>query len=120
MLKTLVLGAVVALVPLSVPLEAQAQLCATAATGARCVVARPSPDPVPPAAQDEVAAETLVEVGQTLERGEYSMLLNSGYYGLPPVQDGWVYMRIGRDVYRVDWLTHEVLEQVTDQAARNF
>jgi hypothetical protein len=61
-----------------------------------------------------------VAVGDVLPRGEYSIILDTAYYGLPPVSDGWVYMRVDQDAYRVDWQTHRVLEQVTDQAAANF
>ena len=89
--------------------SASADLCTTAATGAGCVVAVASTAPVP-----------LVAIGQTLERGEYSILMNAEYYGLPPVHDGWVYMHIGADVYRVDWRSHAVLENVTEQTAHNF
>ncbi len=61
-----------------------------------------------------------VEIGEVLERGAYSMMMNSRYYGLPAVTDGWVYMRIEDEIYRVDWLSHEVLEQVTHLANRNW
>ena len=61
-----------------------------------------------------------VAIGDVLERGEYSILMNASYYGLDPVEDGWVYMAIGDDIYRVDWDSHEVLERVTDEAARNW
>lgn len=61
-----------------------------------------------------------VEIGEFLKRGQYSLLLNAGYYGLSPVSDGWVYLRIARDVYRVDWHSQEVLELVTHLTAPNF
>ncbi|WP_439155253.1 hypothetical protein [Yoonia sp.] len=61
-----------------------------------------------------------VDIGDTLERGQYSMLMNARYYGLPDARDGWVYMRIADDIYRVDWRSHTVLERVTDQAGRNW
>ena len=61
-----------------------------------------------------------VEIGETLERGQYSMLMNARYYGLPNARDGWVYMRIEDEIYRVDWRSHEVLERVTDQAGANW
>lgn len=86
--------------------------CRMAIAGANCVTvpeASRRPPPPPP-----------VEIGQILERGEYSMLMNARYYGLPSVSDGWVYMRIEDDIFRVDWRTHEVLEMVTDQANRNW
>jgi hypothetical protein len=62
----------------------------------------------------------LVQVGDVLPRGEYSLILNADYYGLPPVAEGWVYMRVGLDAFRVDWSSHEVLERVTSEAAANF
>lgn len=104
------------------PLPALAA-CSTADSGARCVRALPNLDvPVRP---DQVlrsasAPSTLVDVGEVVPRGEYSIILNADYYGLPPVSDGWVYMRIGSDAYRVDWQSHQVLERVTDRVAANF
>ena len=62
----------------------------------------------------------LVQIGEILERGQYSILMNASYYGLDPVEDGWVYMAIGDDIFRVDWDSHEVLERVTDEAGRNW
>ena len=41
-------------------------------------------------------------MGQILPQGEYS-IINAEYYGLPAVSDGWVYMRVRQDAYRVDW-----------------
>ncbi|WP_375254653.1 hypothetical protein [Yoonia sp.] len=90
------------------PNTAAAQ-CRMAVAGANCVT-------VPPSARTYVPPPGPVEIGDILERGEYSMLMNSRYYGLPAVSDGWVYMRIEDEIYRVDWRTHEVLEKVTDQA----
>ncbi|MGJ8624171.1 MAG: hypothetical protein ACSHW1_15550 [Yoonia sp.] len=90
------------------PAAASAQ-CRMSMSGSNCVAvpqARMTPPPV--------------EIGQILERGEYSILMNSRYYGLPAVSDGWVYMQIEKDIYRVDWVTHEVLERVTDQANRRW
>jgi hypothetical protein len=99
-----------------VPHLARAE-CSTAASGARCVS-------VPAAAEGVMSSASaptpVVGVGDVLERGAYSILLNADYYGLPPVSDGWVYMRVGRDVFRVDWRSQQVLERVTDQAAANF
>ena len=61
-----------------------------------------------------------VEVGETIERGAYSVLMNPRYYGLPAVTDGWVYMRIEDEIYRVEWRSHRVLERVTHRASSNF
>ena len=76
-------------------------------SGAKTVKA---PAPPPP----------LVKIGDKLEPGTYSMVMDATWYGLPLVRDGWVYYRIGRDVFRVDYLTLEVLENVTAQAGRNW
>ena len=90
--------------------------CLTAGTGAGCVEAR-----IVPAALSGGSTPTpAVSEGAVLDRGQYSILMNADYYGLPPASDGWVYMRIERDVFRVDWRSHEVLERVTDEAAANF
>ena len=107
MLGRLLLAATLAT---SLPSIASAQ-CRIAIAGTACVTVPQSartPKPGP------------VAIGDILERGEYSMLMNVRYYGLPTVSDGWVYMRIEDEIYRVDWKSHEVLERVTDQAARNF
>ncbi len=84
--------------------------CRIAVAGTACVaIPKPTtPRPGP------------VEIGQVLERGQYSMLMNARYYGLPTVSDGWVYMRIEDEIYRVDWRSHEVLERVTHKASRNW
>jgi hypothetical protein len=84
--------------------------CRMAVAGTACVTVKQSSAPSPGP----------VSIGDILERGEYSMLMNVRYYGLPSVSDGWVYMRIEDDIYRVDWHSHEVLERVTDQASRNW
>ena len=84
--------------------------CRIAVAGTACVAvpqpATPKPGPV--------------AIGETLERGQYSMLMNARYYGLPTVSDGWVYMRIEDEIYRVDWRSHKVLERVTHLASRNW
>ena len=101
--------ATVLLTSLVLPTAATAQ-CRIAVAGTACVAI---PQPLTPLPGP-------VEIGEVLERGKYSMLLNARYYGLPTVSDGWVYMRIEDEIYRVDWRTHKVLEQVTDQASRNW
>jgi hypothetical protein len=93
----------------TLPSIAPAQ-CRIAVAGTACVSVPQSSAPRP----------TPVNVGDVLERGQYSMLMNARYYGLPTVSDGWVYMQIEEDIYRVDWRSHEVLERVTDQASRNW
>lgn len=116
----LALAATISLVPL-----AASAACSTADSGARCIRAQPEgvdlDVPARPATMSSASAPTtLVGVGEVVPRGEYSIILNADYYGLPPVSDGWVYMRIGQDAYRVDWQSHQVLERVTEQAAANF
>ncbi len=92
-----------------IPTLAHAQ-CRIAVAGTSCVTI---PQPLTPVAGP-------VEVGEILARGEYSMLMNARYYGLASVSDGWIYMQIEDDIYRVDWQSHRVLERVTDQANRNW
>ena len=58
--------------------------------------------------------------GTILPRNKYNILLVADYYGLPAVRDGWVYVEVERNVYRVDFRTFEVLEMVTDQTAANW
>jgi len=96
---------------LTLALTAQAQAeCRIAIAGTACVAVPQSitekPDPV--------------EIGDVLERGQHQILMNARYYGLPTVSDGWVYMRIEDEIYRVDFRTLKVLEKVTDQASRNW
>lgn len=91
------------------PAAAIAQ-CRMAIAGAACVTV---PQPVTPRAGP-------VEIGEMLERGQYSMQMNVRYYGLPDAHDGWVYMRIEDDIYRVDWRSHKVLERVTEQVGSNW
>ena len=95
------------LIALAAPATAQ---CRIAVAGTACVaIPKPLvPDPGP------------VEIGTVLERGQYSMLMNSRYYGLPRVEGGWVYMQIEDEIYRVDWTSHTVLERVTHLASRNW
>lgn len=98
-----------AIVAISLPTLAQSQ-CRIAVAGTNCIAV---PQPLTPAPGP-------VAIGDVLERGQYSMIMNARYYGLPTVSDGWVYFRIENEIYRVDWRSHEVLERVTDQASRNW
>lgn len=93
--------------------------CLTASTGAGCSTARVI---VAPPAENtrRVLGPAPVEVGAILPKGEYSMLMNATWYGLPPAKDGWVYFRVKNDVYRVDFITREVLERATAEVARNW
>lgn len=60
------------------------------------------------------------KVGDHLPRGQYQILLNSEYYGLPPVIDGTWYFRVDHRVMRVRPDTLEILEDVTHLANRAF
>ena len=113
-----------AAMPALFPSLAQAE-CSTADAGARCIRAiappsRPTHLVEASAMSNASAPSPLMSVGAVVPRGEYSIILNAEYYGLPPVSDGWVYMRVGSDAYRVDWRSHQVLERVTEKAAANF
>ncbi len=98
-----------------VPTLASAQ-CLTANTGAGCATAKIIS--VPQTSHD--LGPPPVEIGEILERGRYSMILNARWYSLPDAKDGWVYFRIEDDVYRVDFETMEVLERATSEAGANW
>jgi hypothetical protein len=98
--------------------------CLMAGTWASCLQTQDLPSRPAPLVQlalsSASAPSPLAAVGDVLPRGAYSLILNAEYYGLPPVADGWVYLRVGPDAFRVDWHSHQVLERVTDEAAPNF
>ena len=98
--------------------------CLAGHDAAGCVLSAgvPSrPAPLVQMALSTTSAPTaMVAVGDVLPRGEYSIILDASYYGLPPVSGGCVYMRVGSEAYRVDWHSHQVLERVTERAAANF
>lgn len=89
--------------------------CLMASAGAACQSAPRRA--TPPAAGLGPAP---VDIGAILPEGQYTMILNSQYYGLPLPKDGWVYFRIEDDVYRVDFETREVLERATREASANW
>ena len=93
--------------------------CLTASTGAGCSSARIVVAP-PSTNSGNVLGPGPVEIGTILPKGEYSMLMNATWYGLPQAKDGWVYFRIEDDVYRVDLQTREVLERATSEVGRNW
>ena len=78
------------------------------APGAKCLT--PPPDRV----------TKRIVVGEILPRGEYVMVMNATFYGLPPVPEGSLYFKVNRRVLRVDAETYEVLEDVTEQLNRRF
>lgn len=98
-----------ALLAVMLPSLADAQ-CRIAVAGTACVAIPQSSAPKPGP----------VDIGDVLDRGQYSMLMNARYYGLPNARDGWVYMQIEGEIYRVDWRSHRVLERVTHKAGRNW
>lgn len=100
---------------MAAPMAAEAQ-CRTANTGATCITV-PQRDRQ---STERVLGPAPVEVGTILPRGQYTMVMNAGWYGLPPAKDGWVYFRIEDDVYRVDYETRKVLERATAEAAANW
>lgn len=104
-------------------LPSQADACRLNVGGSKCVVAGP------PAPEYQSRIIRMREAqprgapiprGTILPRNKYNILLMADYYGLPAVEDGWVYIEVERNVYRVDFLTYEVLEMVTDQTAANW
>lgn len=97
-----------ALLPCLLATTAEAQ-CRIQTSGSNCVR-------VP----DSQITPRAYNAGDILPRGEFNMLMNSRYYGLPRARDGWVYFRVDRDIMRVDLATMEILEIVTDEASRNF
>ena len=58
--------------------------------------------------------------GDTLPPGEFSMLLNTEYFGLPAVTGDWRYYRVEGRVMRVRNRTFEVLEDVTHMTNAAF
>lgn len=108
---------------LLVGISTSANACRLNIGGNKCVVAGP---PAPEYKSRIMRMRDMLYRGEPLPRGtilprnRYNILLVADYYGLPPVKDGWVYMEVERNVYRVDFLTYEVLEMVTDQTAANW
>ena len=43
-----------------------------------------------------------------------NMVIGTDYHGLPAAQDGWVYFRVGEDIYRADLSTRQVLQRITE------
>ncbi len=105
----------ISIVIMALPATAEAQ-CRTANTGATCITVpqREQPD------TGRTLGPAPVEIGTVLPRGRYTMVMNAGWYGLPPAKDGWVYFRVEDDVYRVDYETREVLERATSEASANW
>jgi hypothetical protein len=97
--------------------------CATASTGARCITApRDGAAPSGTAGRRVTARQRTPRFapGDVLPRGSYRLLLNSGYYGLPPVEDGWRYYEVEGRVLRVRPDTLEVIGDATAETNRAF
>lgn len=107
-----------------------ASACLTAGTGAKCQTAKDSLFGIGAAdasanriaaggAKFQRAPEPVypVDIGQELPLNYY-MLANSASYGLPRPSDGWTYFRVEREVYRVNLVSRQVLERVTEQLQR--
>lgn len=87
--------------------SAQAQ-CRIQTAGSSCVTV--------PNAQRYVSPYA---VGDILPRGAYNVLFNATYCGLPPASSGWSYLRVEREVMRVDMATMTVLDVVTANLSHN-
>jgi hypothetical protein len=59
-----------------------------------------------------------LELGDPLPRGEYQMVLNSRYMGLPRPETGTVYYRVEHRILRVDMMSLTILEDMTHTAGR--
>jgi len=104
-------------------LPVAADACRLSTAGSKCVLAGP---PLPERQSAIVQLRNAqqrgepIRAGTILPRNKYNILLLADYYGLPAVRDGWVYIEVERNVYRVDFRTYRVLEMVTDQTAANW
>ena len=58
------------------------------------------------------------EIGETLPRGKYQVLLNTEYYGLPATDGSFWYFKVDRRVLKVAPNTMVVLADVTRDASR--
>lgn len=93
--------ALAAALPLAAGLAMAATGALACADDAKCLTA---PESAPAA----------FAAGDVLPRGQYQVLLNSEYYGLPPARsDAW-YFRVDQRVMRVDPGTMTVIEDVTE------
>lgn len=59
-----------------------------------------------------------LEIGDHLPRGQYQMLLNSRYAGLPRPDEGTVYFRVDHRILRVEMNSMKILEDMTYVAGR--
>lgn len=75
-------------------------------TGAKCLTA------------PQQANIVRYDVGETLPRGKYQVLLNTEYYGLPATDGSFWYFKVERRVLKVVPSTMVVLADVTRDASR--
>ena len=107
MLKPAMLAISLATLPAIVQAE-----CLAASAGASCGMELASNAPMGRTLQ--VAPTTpRFEVGDVLPAGQYYMLMNSSYYGLPPVDGYWRYYRVEGRVLKVHPDTLEVVGDAT-------
>jgi len=85
--------------------------CLTAATGAGCRMALSSTSGVKTV--EAVSTSPRYDVGDHLPRGQYYMLMNRSYYGLPPIDGYWRYYEVDNRVLKVHPDTLEVLGDAT-------
>lgn len=109
--RPLATGLFLAAAALLTSAEAASAACRIQVAGAKCAQA--------PGFTGAKRPTLPVAIGEPLP-WDYMMLLNSEYFGLPPVSDGWVYFRVEGRVVRADYATREVLEDVTSQTNRAF
>jgi hypothetical protein len=96
--------------------------CATASTGARCISAGETPRAeaeVGRRVQARVRAPAFVP-GDVLPWGRYLRLLNSEYYGLPPVDGDWRYYEVEGRVLRVEPDTMKIIGDATAETNGAF
>ena len=107
MLKPVIAAGLVALIPAI----AQAN-CATVSIGAGCGMALSSEES---GAKRVVAQATTpqYQVGDRLPAGQYFMMMNRTYYGLPPIDGYWRYYRVEGRVLKVHPDTLEVIADAT-------
>jgi len=93
-------------------------------TGARWLKA---PEPIAPTVPLAAAAPTspmivspIYEPGDVLPKGQYSMLMNSAYHGLPPAPEGTLYFQVDMKVLLVDRSSYEVIQDVSRDVAATF
>ena len=97
--------------------------CSTASTAARCIAAgdpdRAAERPVGKRVKAPQVAPRF-QPGDVLPPGRYLRMLNSGYYGLPPVEGDWRYYEVEGRILRVRPDTLEVIGDATAEANGAF